>query len=141
MINSNIQLDSATSVSIDRKNSNNVLNTNFASYAKILQETKEQAKSVIEEYTERLHNKTQSDLNNNEPEDFWTLRHKRLKKMLEMQQEMFDHIYELKQLSNHKAEIKSAQMKAEGLIDTSNPMPVITGVPAKYLLSMLTADT
>ena len=141
MINSNIQLDSATSVSIDRKNSNNALNANLASYAEILQEAKEQAKSVIEEYTERLHNKTQSDINNNEPEDFWTLRHKRLKKMLEMQQEMFDHIYELKQLSNHKAEIKSAQMKAEGLIDTSNPMPVITGVPAKYLLSMLTADT
>ena len=141
MINSNIQLDSVTSVSIDRKNSNNALNANLASYAEILQEAKEQAKSVIEEYTERLHNKTQSDINNNEPEDFWTLRHKRLKKMLEMQQEMFDHIYELKQLSNHKAEIKSAQMKAEGLIDTSNPMPVITGVPAKYLLSMLTADT
>ena len=80
-------------------------------------------------------------LSNNEVEDFWTLRRKRMKKLLEMQQEMFDDIYELKQLSEHKAEIKAVQMKEEGLIDTGNPMQVITGIPAKFLLSMLSADT
>ena len=78
---------------------------------------------------------------NNEDEDFWLQRHKRIKKILEMEQEMFDNLYELQQFSKHKAEVKSAQMKAEGLVDTSNPMPVITGVPAKYLLSMLTAES
>jgi len=78
---------------------------------------------------------------NNETEDFWTLRRKRMKKLIEMQKEMFDDIYELKQLSEHKAEVKSAQMKAEGLIDTSNPMPIIKGIPAKFLLGMLSADT
>ena len=80
-------------------------------------------------------------LSNNEVEDFWTLRRKRMKKLLVMQQEMFDDIYELKQLSEHKAEVKAAQMKEEGLVDTSNPMQIITGIPAKFLLSMLSADT
>ena len=76
-----------------------------------------------------------------EPEDFWTQRLNRMKNMLEMEQELFDNLYQLKQLSKHKAEAKSIQMKAEGLVDTSNPMPVITGIPAKYLLSMLTTDS
>ena len=58
-----------------------------------------------------------------------------------MEQEMFDNLYQLQQLSNHKAEVKAAQAKADGLVDTSNPMPVITGVPAKYLLSMLMPDS
>ena len=95
------------------------------SYADILQATRE-----------RL-TRTQSE----EPEDFWTQRLKRMKNMLEMEQEMFDNIYQLKQLSKHKAEAKSIQMKAEGLVDTSNPMPVMTGIPAKYLLGMLTTDS
>ncbi len=78
---------------------------------------------------------------NNETEDFWTLRKKRMKKILEMEQEIFENFYQLQKLSEHKAEVKSAQMKAEGLVDTSNPMPIITGIPAKFLLSMLTADS
>ena len=78
---------------------------------------------------------------NNENEDFWTLRRKRMKKRLEMEQELFENLYQLKELSKHKAEVKAAQMKAEGLIDTSNPMPVITGIPAEFLLGMLSADT
>ena len=77
---------------------------------------------------------------NDETEDFWTQRLKRMKKRFEMEQEMFDNLYQLQQLSKHKAEVKAAQMKAEGLVDTSNPMPVITGIPAEYLLSMLKTD-
>ena len=138
MVSDKIQSNTAYIESVERVSSNNFNISNQPSYKEILQATKEQAQTTIEEYTENLHKKIHS-LVDNEPEDFWTLRHKRMKKRLEMEQEMFDHIYELKQLSNHKAEIKSAQMKAEGLVDTSNPMPVITGVPAKYLLSMLTA--
>ena len=83
----------------------------------------------------------QSYSTNNEKKDFWTLRRKRMKKRLEMEQELFENLYQLKELSKHKAEVKAAQMKAEGLIDTSNPMPVITGIPAEFLLGMLSADT
>ena len=90
---------------------------------------------ILQAARERL-TRTQAD----EPEDFWTLRHKRMQKRLEIEQEMFDNLYQLQQLSKHKAEVKAAQMKAEGLVDTSNPMPVITGIPAEYLLSMLKTD-
>ena len=139
MVSDKIQSNNTIIEPLERVNSNNLNIGNQPSYKDILQATKEQAQTTIEEYTESLHKKIHSPVEN-EPEDFWTLRHKRMKKMLEMEQEMFDHIYELKQLSNHKAEIKAVQMKSEGLVDTSNPMPVITGVPAKYLLSMLTAE-
>ena len=91
---------------------------------------------ILQSARERL-TRTQPD----EPEDFWTQRLKRMKNMLKIEQEMFDNLYQLKQLSKHKAEAKSIQMKAEGLVDTSNPMPVITGIPAKYLLSMLNTDS
>ena len=87
---------------------------------------------ILQTARERL-TRTQSE----EPEDSWTQRLERMKNMLEMEQEMFDNIYQLKQLSKKKAEVKSIQMKDKGLVDTSNPMPVITGIPAKYLLGML----
>ena len=66
-----------------------------------------------EEYRGQMYSANRSNHNpvNNEPEDFWTLRQKRMKKILKMEQEMFDDIYQLKQLSEHKAEVKTAQMK------------------------------
>ena len=82
----------------------------------------------------------QSPLDSN-TEDFWTQRHKRMKKILEMEQEMFNSVQQLQQLSNRKLLEQSARAKANGLTETSNPMPVITGVPAKYLLNMLTPDS
>ena len=94
-----------------------------------------------EEYRGYSHSAQPRTPLDNTVEDFWTQRHKRSKKLLEMEQEMFDNLYQLKELSNHKAAVKAAQAKANGLVDTSNPMPVITGVPAKYLLSMLTPDS
>ena len=101
----------------------------------------EELKSAFEEYKNYLHKKTDSAKQNSDEEDYWLQRKKRTKKLLEMQQEMFQNFYELKQLSDRKAEIKTAQLKSEGLINTSNPMQIITGIPAKFLLSMLTADT
>ena len=74
---------------------------------------------------------------NENTEDYWTMRRKRTEKILEMQQEMFENIQQLKDLSERKAMIKAAQAKAAGEVDTSNPMPVIVGVPAEYLLSGL----
>ena len=101
----------------------------------------EELKSAFEEYKNYLYKKTDSAKQNSDEEDYWLQRKKRTKKLLEMQQEMFQNFYELKQLSDRKAEIKTAQLKSEGLIDTSNPMQIITGIPAKFLLAMLTADT
>ena len=127
-IRSDVAVHSIENMMLDLQGRFDELNASLSSihgsYADILQAARE-----------RL-TRTQAE----EPEDFWTLRHKRMEKRLEMEQEMFDNLYQLKQLSKHKAEVKAAQMKAEGLVDTGNPMPVITGIPAKYLLSMLTTD-
>ena len=135
-----------------QKRINNV--SNNQNYEEILQAVKTQINSTakstanmaINEYKEYVNDRLQITkrnlirYQNDETEDFWTQRLKRMKKRFEMEQEMFDNLYELKQISRHKAEVKSAQMKADGLVDTSNPMPVITGIPAKYLLSMLEAE-
>ena len=91
-----------------------------------------------EEYRGQIYSAHKNDNPLNNVEDFWTQRHKRMKKILEMEQEMFDNIYQLKELSRQKSIEKAAQAKSEGLVDTSNPMQVITGVPAKFLLGMLT---
>ena len=135
-----------------QKRINNVGNNQ--NYEEILQAVKTQINSTeksssdmaMNDYKEYINDRLQITkrklmrYQNDETEDFWTQRLKRMKKRFEMEQEMFDNLYELKQISKHKAEVKSAQMEAEGLIDTSNPMPVITGIPAKYLLSMLEVE-
>lgn len=70
-------------------------------------------------------------------EDYWTTRRKRSKKFLEMEQELFQNVQQLKELSTRKAQVRAAQAKAAGLDDSLKPEPVITGIPAEFLLGML----
>ena len=70
-------------------------------------------------------------------EDYWTMRRKRSKHILELEQEMFDNLQTLKDLSNRKAMVKAAQAKAAGLDGALKPEPVIVGIPAEFLLGML----
>ena len=70
-------------------------------------------------------------------ESYWTTRRKRTKKLLEMEQEMFTNIQQLKDLSTRKAIVRAEQAKAAGLDDELKPEPVIVGIPAEFLLSML----
>ena len=70
-------------------------------------------------------------------EDYWTLRRKRSKKFLELEQEMFQNVQQLKELSTRKAQVRAAQAKAAGLDDELKPEPVIVGIPAEFLLGML----
>ena len=70
-------------------------------------------------------------------DDYWTLRRKRSKKFLEMEQELFTNIRQLEELGNRKAQVRAAQAKAAGLDDELKPEPVIVGIPAEFLLGML----
>ena len=70
-------------------------------------------------------------------EDYWTMRRKRTKKFLEMEQELFDNVRQLKELSTRKAIVRAEQAKAAGLDDELKPDPVIVGIPAEFLLGML----
>ena len=70
-------------------------------------------------------------------EDYWTTRRKRSKHILELEQEMFNNVRILKELSNRKAQVRAAQAKAAGLDDELKPEPVIVGIPAEFLLGML----
>lgn len=70
-------------------------------------------------------------------ESYWTMRRKRSKKILEMEQELFQNVRQLKELSARKAQVRAAQAKAAGLDDELKPEPVIVGIPAEFLLGML----
>lgn len=70
-------------------------------------------------------------------ESYWTTRRKRSKRILELQQEMFLNVQQLKELSNRKAIVRAEQAKAAGLDDELKPEPVIVGIPAEFLLGML----
>ena len=70
-------------------------------------------------------------------ESYWTTRRKRSKHILELEQEMFNNVQILKELSNRKAQVRAAQAKAAGLDDELKPEPVIVGIPAEFLLGML----
>ena len=70
-------------------------------------------------------------------ESYWTTRRKRSKHILELEQEMFLNVQQLKELSNRKAIVRAEQAKAAGLDDALKPEPVIVGIPAEFLLSML----
>ena len=70
-------------------------------------------------------------------ESYWTTRRKRSKHILELEQEMFNNVRILKELSNRKAQVRAAQAKAAGLDDELKPEPVIVGIPAEFLLGML----
>lgn len=70
-------------------------------------------------------------------ESYWTTRRKRSKHILELEQEMFLNVQQLKELSNRKAIVRAKQAKAAGLDGSLKPEPVIVGIPAEFLLGML----
>ena len=81
-----------------------------------------------------------NDSRNFEEETYWERRLKRLKARLKAEQELFEHEQLLEKISDESAQVEAIQKAAEGLTDPFAPQKPIIGVPAKYLLSMLTAD-
>ena len=75
-----------------------------------------------------------------EEETYWERRLKRLKARLKAEQELFEHEKILEKISDESAEVEAIQKAREGLTDPFAPQKPIVGVPASYLLSMLTAD-
>ncbi len=75
-----------------------------------------------------------------EEETYWELRLKRLKARLKAEQELFEHEQALQKVSDESAQVEAIQKAKEGLTDPFAPQKPIIGVPASYLLSMLTAE-
>ena len=73
-------------------------------------------------------------------ETYWELRLKRLKARLKAEQEFFEHERILQKACDESAQVEAIQCARDGLTDSSLPEQPIIGVPAKFLLSMLTAD-
>ena len=75
-----------------------------------------------------------------EEETYWDRRLKRLKARLKAEQELFEHEQLLRKACDSAAQIEAIQRAREGLTDSLTPEQPIIGVPAKFFLSMLTAD-
>ena len=75
-----------------------------------------------------------------EEETYWERRLKRLKARLKAEQELFEHEQLLQKVNDESAQVEAIQRAKEGLIDPFAPQKPIIGIPASYLLSMLTAD-
>ena len=73
-------------------------------------------------------------------ETYWERRLKRLKARLKAEQELFEHEQLLRKACDSAAQIEAIQRAREGLTDSLTPEQPIIGVPAKFFLSMLTAD-
>ena len=76
----------------------------------------------------------------NTQESYWELRLKRLKARLKAEQELFEHEQLLQKACDSAAQVEAIQRAREGLTDSLSPEQPIVGVPAKFLLSMLTVD-
>jgi len=74
-----------------------------------------------------------------EEETYWERRLKRLKSRLKAEQELFEQEKILEKISDEAAQVEAIQKAREGLTDPFAPQKPIIGVPASYLLSMLTA--
>ena len=81
-----------------------------------------------------------NDSHHVEEETYWEQRLKRLKARLKAEQELFEHEQILQKAYDESAQVEAIQRAAEGLIDPFAPQKPIIGVPASYLLSMLTAE-
>ena len=75
-----------------------------------------------------------------EEETYWERRLKRLKARLKAEQELFEHEKILEKISDESAQVEAIQKAKEGLTDPFAPQKPIIGVPAKYLLAMLSVD-
>ena len=73
-------------------------------------------------------------------ETYWDLRLKRLKARLKAEQELFEHEQILQKACDESAQLEAIQRAQDGLTDSALPEQPIIGVPAKFFLSMLTAD-
>ncbi|MCR5833784.1 MAG: hypothetical protein K6G55_03955 [Selenomonadaceae bacterium] len=76
--------------------------------------------------------------NTNEEESYWSRRLDRLKARLKAEQEWFEHEQILKSSSDEYAQLEAIRRAEEALTNPEMPEIPITGVPANFLLSMLT---
>ena len=76
-----------------------------------------------------------------EEETYWERRLKRLKARLKAEQELFEHEQLLMKACDESAQVEAIQRAKEGLTDPFAPEKPIIGVPAKYLLAMLDANS
>ena len=72
-----------------------------------------------------------------EEESYWDLRLKRLKARLKAEQEFFEHEQLLQKSCDESAQLEAIQRAKEGLTDSLAPEKPLIGVPASFLLSML----
>lgn len=81
------------------------------------------------------------DSRQQEEETYWERRIKRLKARLKAEQELFEHEQLLLKTCDESAQVEAIQRAQDGLTDPFAPQKPIIGVPAKYLLGMLDADS
>lgn len=74
-------------------------------------------------------------------ETYWERRLKRLKARLKAEQELFEHEQLLQKACDESAQVEALRRARDGLTDPFAPQKPIIGVPAKYLLGMLEADS
>ncbi len=74
-------------------------------------------------------------------ETYWERRLKRLKARLKAEQELFEHEQLLQKACDESAQVEALRRAEEGLTDPFAPQKPIIGVPARYLLGMLDADS
>lgn len=74
-----------------------------------------------------------------EEETYWDRRLKRLKARLKAEQELFEHEQLLQKACDESAQLEALQRARDGLTDSLAPEKPLIGVPARFLLSMLTA--
>ena len=75
-----------------------------------------------------------------EEETYWERRLKKLKARLKAEQELFEKEGLLQKACDEAAQVEAIQKEREGLTDSFAPQKPIIGIPASYLLSMLTAE-
>ncbi|MBQ7454231.1 MAG: hypothetical protein IJS69_04185 [Selenomonadaceae bacterium] len=78
-----------------------------------------------------------NDARHVEEESYWDLRLKRLKARLKAEQELFEHEQLLQKACDESAQLEAIQRAKAGLTDSLLPEKPIIGVPASFLLSML----
>lgn len=93
-----------------------------------------------EEYRGQMSAIHKNDLRHVEEETYWERRLKRLKARLKAEQELFEHEQLLEKINDESAQIEAIQRAKKGLTDPFAPQKPIIGVPAKYLLDMLSAE-
>ena len=93
-----------------------------------------------EDYRGHMSSIHKNDSRHVEEETYWERRLKRLKARLKAEQELFEHEQLLQKANDESAQVEAIQRAKEGLTDPFAPQKQIIGIPASYLLSMLTVD-